>query len=211
MDGTYRPTVGDGTGADRKVLRAALSALQAAGYELGSNNTLVNTATGKPLTFEILVSTKEDERLALAYQRTLDRIGIKVVIRSVDAAQFQQRRQTFDFDMTRMTWAASLSPGNEQIFRWSQKAADTEGSFNFPGAKEAAIDAMIDAMLAAPSREDFVAAVRALDRVLISGYYVVPLFYLPESWMARWTTVEHPEVISLTGPRIETWYAAPPN
>lgn len=208
MDGTYRPTVSDGTGADRKVLRSALSALQAAGYELGANNTLVNSATGKPLAFEILVSTKEDERLALAYQRTLDRIGIKVVIRSVDAAQFQQRRQTFDFDMTRMTWPASLSPGNEQIFRWSQKAADTEGSFNFPGAKEAAIDAMIDAMLSAPTREDFVAAVRALDRVLISGYYVVPLFYLPESWMARWNTVEHPATISLTGARIETWYAA---
>ncbi|MCB1502288.1 MAG: ABC transporter substrate-binding protein [Bauldia sp.] len=209
MDGTYRPTVSDGTGADRKVLRAALSTLQAAGYELGPDNRLVNTATGTPLAFEILVSTKEDERLALAYQRTLDRIGIKVTIRSVDAAQFQQRRQTFDFDMTRMTWAASLSPGNEQSFRWSQKAADTEGSFNFPGAKQPAIDALIDAMLAAPTREDFVAAVRALDRVLISGYYVVPLFYLPESWMARWTSVEHPETISLTGPRLETWYAAP--
>ncbi|HET7714481.1 MAG TPA: extracellular solute-binding protein [Bauldia sp.] len=207
MDGSYRPAVSDGTGADRKVLRAALSELQAAGYELNDQNTLISKATGQPLAFEILVTTKEDERLALAYQRTLDRIGIKATIRSVDAAQFQQRRQTFDFDMTRNTWAASLSPGNEQNFRWSQAAADTEGSFNFPGAKEPAIDAMIQAMLAAPSREDFVAAVRALDRVLISGYYVVPLFYLPEIWIARWNTVEHPETTALTGPRLETWYA----
>jgi peptide/nickel transport system substrate-binding protein len=208
MDGTYKPTVSDGSGADRKVLRQALSELQAAGYELDAHNTLVKKATGQPLAFEILVTTKEDERLALAYQRTLGRIGIKATIRSVDAAQFQQRRQTFDFDMTRMTWPASLSPGNEQNFRWSQAAADAEGSFNLPGAKQPAIDAMIAAMLAAPTREDFVAAVRALDRVLISGYYVVPLLYLPETWIARWNTVEHPENTALTGPRLETWYAA---
>ena len=208
MNGTYRPTVSDGTGADRKVLREALSELQSAGYELDNTNTLVNKANGRPLAFEILVTTKEDERLALAYQRTLDRIGVKATIRSVDAAQFQQRRQTFDFDMTRNTWAASLSTGNEQNFRRSQAAADTDGSFNFPGAKQPAIDALIEAMLAAPTREDFVAAVRALDRVLISGYYVVPLLYLPETWIARWNTVEHPEVTSLTGPRIDTWYAA---
>lgn len=206
LDGTYKPTVSDGSGADRKVLREALSQLMAAGYELNASNALVNKATGQPLAFEILVTTKEDERMALAYQRTLDRIGIKATIRSVDAAQFQQRRQTFDFDMTRMTWAASLSPGNEQNFRWSQAAADTEGSFNLPGAKQPAIDAMIQAMLAAPSREDFVAAVRALDRVLISGYYVVPLLYLPETWIARWATVEHPETTALTGPRLETWW-----
>jgi peptide/nickel transport system substrate-binding protein len=206
MDGTYRPSVSDGSGADRNVLRAALTELQAAGYEL-RDSTLVNKATGQPLAFEILVTTKEDERLALAYQRTLDRIGIKASIRSVDAAQFQQRRQTFDFDMTRMTWPASLSPGNEQSFRWSQAAADAEGSFNLAGAKEPAIDAMIAAMLAAPTREDFAAAVRALDRVLISGYYVVPLFYLPETWIARWTSVEHPEKTALTGPRLETWWA----
>jgi peptide/nickel transport system substrate-binding protein len=202
--------VSDGSGADRKVLRAALSALQGAGYELDARNTLVSKATGKPLAFEILVTTKEDERLALAYQRTLSRIGINASIRTVDAAQFQQRRQTFDFDMTRMSWAASLSPGNEQNFRWSQAAAETEGSFNLPGAKVAAIDAMIEAMLSAPSREDFVAAVRALDRILISGNDVVPLFYLPESWIAHWTTVARPETTALTGPRLESWYEAKP-
>jgi len=210
MDGTYRPTESDGSGADRRVLREALSELQAAGYALNASNTLVNSATRQPLAFEILVTTKEDERLALAYQRTLDRIGVKASVRTVDSAQFQQRRQTFDFDMTRMSWAASLSPGNEQNFRWSQAAAATEGSFNLPGAAQPAIDAMIQAMLAAPTREDFVAAVRALDRILISGYYVVPLFYLPETWIARWTTVDHPEKSALTGPRLETWYAASP-
>jgi peptide/nickel transport system substrate-binding protein len=206
MDGTYKPVSGDGSGADRKVLREALSELQAAGYEL-RDNALVNAATGEPLAFEILVTTKEDERLALAYQRAVDRIGVKVSIRSVEAAQYQQRRQTFDFDMMRNTWGVSLSPGNEQIFRWSSTVADQDGSFNFPGAKEPALDAMIDAMLAARTREDFVAAVRAFDRVLISGYYVVPLFYLPEQWIARWATIEHPQKTSLTGYQLPTWWA----
>ena len=155
------------------------------------------------------MTTKEDERLALAYQRTLSRIGIKASIRNVDASQYQLRRQTFDFDMIRNTWGVSLSPGNEQSFRWSQEAADQDGSFNYPGAMEPAIDAMIEAMLAARTREDFVAAVRALDRVLISGFYVVPLFYLPDQWIARWTTVDHPEATSLTGYRLEAWWKVP--
>ena len=88
-------------------------------------------------------------RLALAYQRTLERIGIDATIRTVDSTQFQLRRKTFDFDMVRNTWPSSLSPGNEQINRWSSKVADAEGSFNYPGAKEPAIDAMIQAMLSA--------------------------------------------------------------
>ncbi len=208
MDGTYQPTSPETSGGDRAVLREALSELQAAGYEL-RDNALVNTKTGKPLAFEILVATKEDERLALAYQRTLDRIGIKTSIRNVDASQYQLRRQTFDFDMIRNTWVVSLSPGNEQSFRWSEAADDQEGSFNYPGAKQPAIDAMIKAMLEARTREDYVAAVRALDRVLISGYYAVPLFYLPDQWFAHWTTVQHPERTALTGVSLETWWRAP--
>ena len=205
MDGTYLPASSDSSGADRKVLREALSELEAAGYEL-RDSALIDTATGKPLAFEILVTTKEDEKLALAYQRTLSRIGIKASIRNVDASQYQLRRQTFDFDMIRNTWGASLSPGNEQSFRWSQAAADQEGSFNYPGAKVPAIDAMIEAMLAARTHDDFVAAVRALDRVLISGFYVVPLFYLPDQWIARWNVIGRPERTAITGARLETWW-----
>ena len=96
------------------MLRQALGELQGAGYEL-RDNALVNKATGAPLAFEILVTTREDERLALAYQSTLERIGIRSTVRTVDAAQYQQRKQSFDYDMIRFTWAASLSPGNEQI------------------------------------------------------------------------------------------------
>jgi peptide/nickel transport system substrate-binding protein len=205
MDGTYKPVSASGKD-ERKALRDALAALKTSGYEL-RGDALVETATGKPLTFEIMVTTKEDERLALAYQRTRDRIGIKLSIRSVDSAQYQQRRTNFDFDMIRNTWPVSLSPGNEQNFRWSQQAAATDGSFNFPGAKEPAIDAMIQALLEASTREEFVAAVRALDRVLISGYYVVPLFYLPEQWLAHWTSVERPQTTPITGYNLPTWWA----
>lgn len=210
MDGTYRPAASDGSGSDRKVLREAFTGLQEAGYEL-RGNTLVNKANGQPLTFEIMVTTKEDERLALAYARTLARIGIAVSIRNVDAAQYQERRNNFDFDMIRYTWSASLSPGNEQLYRWSSVTADQNGSFNYPGARVPALDAMIQAMLSAPTREDFVAAVRAFDRVLISQAYVVPLFYLPEQWIARWTRIAHPEKTALTGYSLPAWWVKAPN
>ena len=204
MAGEYRPQ----SGADRTVLREVVDDLKEAGYEL-TGDKMVNTATGAPLAFEILVTTPEDERIGLAYQRTLERVGIIATIRTVDSTQFQLRRKTFDFDMVRNTWGASLSPGNEQINRWSSTVADVEGSFNYPGARESAIDALIDAMLSAATREDFVAALRAYDRVLISGYYTVPLFYLPEQWVARWTRIERPETTALTGYSMPTWWARP--
>jgi peptide/nickel transport system substrate-binding protein len=104
-------------------------------------------------------------------------------------------------------WPASLSPGNEQNFRWSMAAADAEGSFNYVGVKNPAVDAMIAAMNAARSREDFVSATRALDRVLISGQYVVPLFYAPVDWLARWTDVARPAKPALAGAPVETYWS----
>jgi len=207
MNGTYKAVDANVAAGDRAVLREVVDALKAAGYELRDNK-MVNVASGSPLAFEILVTNKEDEKLGLAYQRTLERIGVAAALRTVDSTQFQLRRKTFDYDMVRNTWGASLSPGNEQINRWSASVAD-EGSFNYPGAREPAIDAMISAMLSAPTREDYVAAVRAYDRVLISGHYTVPLFYLPEQWVARWVRIEHPQTTSLTGYALPTWWARP--
>jgi peptide/nickel transport system substrate-binding protein len=111
--------------------------------------------------------------------------------------------------MIRFNYPSSLSPGGEQINRWSSQAAENQGSFNFAGAKEPAIDAMMAAMLAATERDDFVAAVRALDRVLISGSYLVPLFHAPKDWWARWARIGRPETLSLYGPEPTTWWAAP--
>lgn len=207
LAGTWRPPATDGSGRDRSQPRAALDQLKAAGWKLDGQQ--MRDATGAPVRIELLVQTRDHERIGLAYQRGLRALGIDLAIRTVDAAQFQQRRQTFDYDMTPVTWGASLSPGNEQLFRWSQASAEQEGSFNFAGAKEPAIDAMIEAMLKAEDRASFVDAVRALDRVLLSGFYVVPLFHLPEQWMARWTRISRPETPSLWGAVPAAWWATP--
>jgi peptide/nickel transport system substrate-binding protein len=127
----------------------------------------------------------------------------------VDAVQFEARRLSYDFDMIQNRWDQSLSPGNEQAFYWGSEAADQQGTRNYMGVRSKAIDAMIAAMLKATAREDFVAAVRALDRMLMSGFYVVPLFYLPEQWVARWAYIRRPDRTSLSGYVPEGWWRDP--
>jgi peptide/nickel transport system substrate-binding protein len=135
--------------------------------------------------------------------------GIAARIRMVDAVQYDQRRITFDYDMIQYRWEQSLSPGNEQAFYWGAAAADQPGSRNYMGVRSPAIDAMIAALLKATDREDFVAAVRALDRMLMSGTYVVPLFYPPAQWVARWSYIRRPAVTSLSGYIPEAWWREP--
>jgi len=208
LDGTWQPPVTDGSGRDRTLLRRALELLAAAGYELRGTE-LVERASGKPLGFEILTVNRDEERLALLYAAQLKRAGIAVQVRLVDAVQYEARRIAFDFDMIEARWDESLSPGNEQAFYWSSAAAESNGSRNYMGVKSPAADAMIAALLKAETREDVVAAVRALDRVLMSGSYVVPLFYAPEQWLARWVTIERPETTSMHGYIPETWWKKP--
>jgi peptide/nickel transport system substrate-binding protein len=205
LDGTWSPPVGDGSGRDRNVLRAALTLLAGAGYEL-KGTLLRNRTTGRPLAFEIMVTNRDDERLALAFASGLARAGITAQVRLVDAVQYQQRLATFDFDMIEHRWEESLSPGNEQSIYWGAAAADQPGSRNYIGIKSAGVDAMIAALLRARERADFVAAVRALDRLLISGAYVVPLFYLPEQWVARRAPIRHPPRTSLYGFLPDSWW-----
>nr|WP_299472291.1 extracellular solute-binding protein [uncultured Roseibium sp.] len=207
MAGTWRPADADGSGRDRKVLRAALAQLKEAGYALNERK-LVNEATGQQLAFEILAKNEDEEKLALAYIRTVELLGIAVNVRSVDPTQFEDRRTKREFDMVFNTWYASLSPGAEQYGRWSTKAADSEGSFNFVGAREPAIDALIDAIVGARSREEFVDAVRAFDRVLISGTYAVPLYHVSDDWVAHWQDVVPPEHHSLYGHEFDTWWSS---
>jgi peptide/nickel transport system substrate-binding protein len=208
LDGTWSPPVGDGSGRDRDTLRQALSLLHAAGYEL-EGTTLRNHATHRPFRFEIMVTDRDEERLALTFANNLARAGIDAEVRLVDAVQYDQRKSSFDFDMIEYRWEQSLSPGNEQAFYWGSAAAGEDGSRNYMGVRSPAIDAMIAAMLGARQHGDFVDAVRALDRVLISGWYVVPLFYLPAQWVARWSYVLHPARTSLYGYLPETWWRQP--
>ncbi len=204
LEGQGAAPIASGDGYARAALRKALGLLKQAGYETRDGK--LRNAAGEPLSFEMLAVTREQERLFLTYKNALDRAGVTVAIRQIDSAQFQRRKQQFDYDMIQNTWAASLSPGNEQSFRWSSAAADKEGSFNYAGVKNEAVDAMIAAILAAKEREDFVSAVRALDRALLSGHYVLPLFYVPQQWVAHWSHLRYPEKPTLYGFRIDTWW-----
>ncbi|SEO82269.1 peptide/nickel transport system substrate-binding protein [Rhodopseudomonas pseudopalustris] len=209
IDGSYRLPVSDASGRDRATLGRALSLLAEAGYQL-DGTVLRRRDNHQPLTFEILVTTRDQERIALAFARDVKRVGIQTSVRVVDAVQFDQRRISYDFDMIPNRWDHSLSPGNEQSFYWGAEAADTQGTRNYMGAKDPAIDAMIAAMIAARGHPEFVDAVRALDRVLTSGFYVIPLYNIQEQWIARWNRIERPKANALTGYLPETWWARPP-
>ena len=206
MDGSYRLPATDGSGRDRTTLRAALKLLSEAGYDL-DGTVLRNRATRAPFSFEILVTTRDQERIALAFQRDLKRAGIEPSVRSVDPVQFDQRRLAYEFDMIQNRWDQSLSPGNEQYFYWGSAAADNPGTRNYMGARDPAVDAMIAALLEAREHTDFVSSVRALDRALISGFYTIPLFNVSEQWIARWNRIERPKATSLSGYLPETWWA----
>jgi peptide/nickel transport system substrate-binding protein len=207
MEGSYRFPATDGSGRSRENQEKAFRLLREAGYELKSGR-LVEAKSGRQLEFEILAASTSQEGLLLSFARDVERLGIKVKLRVVDGAQYQARLTDYDYDMIQNTWSSSLSPGNEQLFRWSTAAAKTPGTYNFAGVENPAADAMIQAMLAAKSEEDFVSAVRALDRVLLSGDYVIPLFFIPKQWVAYWTRLQHPEKTPLFGYNVESWWSA---
>ena len=204
LAGKQRFPANDGNGDNRANLQAAFKLFTEAGYRL-ENNILVKD--GSPLSFEFLAQTRQQERLMLSYARTLERLGIAVRIRQVDPSQYWSRLKSYDFDMIQWSWSASLSPGNEQINRWSSKAAAMEGTLNYPGVENPAVDAMIDALLQAEAAEDFAAAVRALDRALLSGDYVIALFHLPKVWVAYWNHLRFPSLQPLAGLDVDTWWS----
>jgi peptide/nickel transport system substrate-binding protein len=208
LDGAWRPNVSDGSGLDREAPRRALGLLREAGYELADGKLVKD---GAQLAFEIMVKDRNQERLTLNYAQSLARIGVAAHVRLVDEVQYQRRRQKFDFDMMIGLWLASASPGNEQRARWGSASADQDASFNLAGVRSPAVDAMIEAMLAARSREDFVAAVRAYDRVLLSGFYIVPLFHASDLWVAAASTLARPAALPAYGmptgsSTLDTWW-----
>ncbi|WP_316189273.1 extracellular solute-binding protein [Bradyrhizobium sp. SZCCHNS1054] len=208
LDGSYRLPITDGSGRDRQTLRTALNLLSEAGYQL-DGAVLRQRSSHAPLAFEILVTTRDQERIALAYSDSLKRAGIAAAVRVVDPVQFDQRRIGFEFDMIQNRWDQSLSPGNEQAFYWGSEAADQPGSRNYMGAKDPAIDAMIAALLRARDRSDFVAAVRALDRALMAGFYAIPVLNAADEWIARWNRIERPKRTALSGSLPESWWRRP--
>jgi peptide/nickel transport system substrate-binding protein len=208
LEGRWEPPASDGSGRDRDMARRALALLAEAGWTL-ENDVLRRKETGETFAFEMLVNSRSQERLALNYSQSLSRIGIQARVRLVDDVQYWRRLARFDFDMVQWLWPASLSPGNEQRNRWGSAAAQRSGSHNHAGVTSPAVDRLIDALLEAEGREDFVSAVRALDRTLLSGFYVVPLFYLKDQWLAYSSDLAKPEKPPLMGTNIDTWWRKP--
>ena len=208
LDGTARVPKSNGTGRDRANLKRALELLRQAGWH-ARDGRLVHDRTGEPFTFELTVQTREQERTGLHLQRSLRQVGITMGLRQVDSAQFQRRLQTYDFDMLPFTWFNSLSPGNEQLFYWGSEGRRREGTRNYMGATDPAIDAIIGKMLKATTHEDFVATVRVLDRLLRAGFYVLPLYHAPGQWIGHWDNIKSPARHSLFGYLSEAAWASP--
>jgi microcin C transport system substrate-binding protein len=197
--------------AVRANLRQATRLLREAGYEV-RNRRLVNAKTGEPFTFEMLIDQPQWERIVLPYKPSLERLGIDMTVRIVDDAQYANRLRQWDFDVIVATWGQSLSPGNEQRGYWGSQAADRAGSRNLIGIKNPAVDALIDRIIFAKNRAELVAATKAMDRVLLWNFYVVPQWSYGKLRTARWDRFSHPEPLPKYGfsgfPVIWWWDAA---
>ncbi|MGH1405260.1 MAG: extracellular solute-binding protein [Rhodomicrobiaceae bacterium] len=204
-NGDYKLPVNRSSNISRKHIRKAMKLFKKAGYKLVDGK-MINQSTNEPFEFEIMTVTKSQEALLLSYIENLKLIGVKAIVRQVDTTQYQKRKSNFDFDMIQNNWSGSLSPGNEQLFRWSSKQANTEGSYNFAGIKNPQIDQAIDALLAAKDQKTFISSVRSLDRLLLAGDYVIPLFHLKGQWLAHRAYLAHPEKASFYGSLLDFWW-----
>ena len=207
----YSNPVGGNPQAVRGNLREAVRLFKEAGYEI-RNERLVNSKTGEPYVVEFLAEDPSFERVFLFYKPSLDRLGVTVAVRVVDASQYENRLRNWDFDIVTNSWGESLSPGNEQRGYWGSQAADQPGSLNLIGIKNPAVDAMIDQIIFAKNRPDLVAATHALDRVLLWNHYVVPQWFYGKVRSARWDRFGHPDTLpkyaASAFPTIWWWDAA---
>lgn len=196
------------TGSMRDRQRYALTLLKGAGYTY-QNQKLVDK-DGRQLQFEILLGTPSEEKIAIEFARTLRRAGIVASVRTVDSAQFQRRLDGFDYDIVSYRWINSLSPGNEQMNYWGSAAAEMNGSRNYAGVRSPAVDAIADSIARAETREGLVARARALDRVLMHGHYMIPLFYLGRDLVAVYKGIARPEKTPVYGVVLETFWKETP-
>ena len=194
----------DGSGRDRKVLKRSVDLLKDAGYTIRDGKMV--DGKGKPLTFEIMTQSPDQEKVALAYQRFLTAIGVDVTVRTVDDSSYQQRSQSFDYDMVLKSYSSSLSPGAEQVGRWGSASRSLKGTDSFAGVADPGIDRILSSIVTARGQEDFIASVRALDRVLMSRYYVIPLYHIAQQWVAHRKNLTHPPVTPLYGYSLPAWW-----
>jgi peptide/nickel transport system substrate-binding protein len=212
LERAWAPPSAEGDELNRRNLRRAAQILEEAGWRV-QGGALRNDA-GERFVFEILVDSSDDERIANLYRDSLAVLGIEAVVRLVDQAQHQARRTEYDYDMIVNRWGVSLSPGNEQRFYWGRDGVTTPGTRNYMGVDSPAVEAAIDAMLSARREEDFTAAVRALDRVLAHGMYVIPFWHDPVSRIAYASSLRFPDRLPLYGDWIgwapEVWWSEAP-
>ena len=205
----FSPPRNDTDGALRDNLLKAQELLASAGWDI-RDGVLTNEKTGESFEFEFLLRLPVYERWVGPYLRNLERLGIKGTIRMVDPTQYLNRMDEFDFDMTigaQPLWGGqSNSPGNEQREQWSSDAADRNGSENWIGIKDSAIDAIIEDLIKAPTRESLVARTNALDRVLLWNHYVIPAYVEPEILWAYWNKLGRPDYTPANGPQTAVWW-----
>ena len=186
----YKNPVNETPQQQRANLRKAFELLTAAGWKR-QGRWLVNDK-GEPFRVEFLLVSPAFERIVLPYARTLNKLGIQTTVRTIDSAQYERRVKSFDFDIIVGSWGQSLSPGNEQRNYWGSAAADRPGSRNLAGIRDEAVDWLIERIIYAKSREELVAATRALDRVLLWNHYVVPMWHITYERTARWNRFGKP-------------------
>lgn len=201
----FQPPVTNGQTGLRANLKIALAELRAAGYSI-KDGKMVHNQTGKALAFEVLLFQKTFERVILPFKNNLARLGVDVTVRLVDSNQYVQRLRSFDFDMITQRFGQSDSPGNEQRGYWHSSSAGVNGSRNVIGVKDPVVDQLIEQIIQAPDRQELVYRTRALDRVLLNSYYVVPHWYLARDRVAYWSHLKHPGHTAKNGIDINDWW-----
>ncbi len=201
----YQPPVTDGSGDIRANLREALALLKEAGWVVQGGK-LANARTGEPMQFEILLDDPNFERITLPFVKNLERLGVTARVRTVDSAQYQKRVESFDFDMAVAVWAQSLSPGNEQTDFWTSERAGIAGSRNLAGVRDPVVDKLVELVISAPDRQNLVARTRALDRVLLWGFYGIPHFHIRTFRVAYWDKFDRPRVSPKYALGFDTWW-----
>ena len=201
---TYQPPVSDGSGMPRDNLRIAKKILEGECWFVEDGKLMKD---GKEFAFEFLIVSPSVEKIALAFQKTLEVLGITMSVRTVDSSQYQARMLNYDFDMIKASWNVSLSPGNEQQFYWGSEVGKKDGSKNYAGVNSPVVDSLIETLIGAKTREELTTAIHALDRVLLWGHYVIPLYHSNTDRIAYWNFLEFPDEIPLYGLVIESWWA----
>ncbi|MBC3437710.1 ABC transporter substrate-binding protein [Pseudomonas sp. BW16M2] len=207
FNGAFRNPVTDGSGMIRDQQRQAYKLLQDAGWKIVDDKMV--DKDGKPLSIEFLLTQTQFERVLLPFKRNLADLGINLEIRRVDVSQYITRLRSRDYDMIVGGFAQSNSPGNEQREYWNSAAADNPGSRNFIGLRDPAIDQLVEELINADSRQSLVDHCRALDRVLLWGYYVIPNWHIKTSRVAYWNHIGHPAVSPKYDIGIDTWWIKP--